>query len=55
LIDCEIVPAMAVIQMVFDTVLTGHCQENSLQNPVWFNKIAILDQTAYLGNPENDQ
>jgi hypothetical protein len=46
------VPAMAVIQMVFDTVLAGHCQENSLQNPVWFNKIAILNHTAHLGNPE---
>jgi len=35
---------MAAGQMVFDTALPGHCQENSLQNPVWFNKIDILNQ-----------
>jgi hypothetical protein len=44
LINFEIVPAMAAGQMVFDTALPGHCQENSLQNPVWFNKIDILNQ-----------
>jgi hypothetical protein len=49
--NCEIVPATAANQMVFDTVLPGHCQENSLQNPGWFNKITFLNQTTYLGYP----
>ncbi len=38
--------------MVFDTVLPEHCQENSLQNPDWFNKIIILYQTTILDIPE---
>jgi hypothetical protein len=51
LINCEIVPAGSANQMVFDTVLPVHCQENSLQNPGWFNKITDLNQTASLGYP----
>jgi hypothetical protein len=55
LINFEIVPAMAAGQMVFDTALPGHCQENSLQNPGWFNKIKILNQNRISWISLNDQ
>jgi len=38
--------------MVFDTVLSMACQENSLQNPAWFNKITGLKSKYHiLNNP----